>query len=126
MGGGPHLRFFYSEGRSSEESGTEQTASDIDGIVTWFSSLNAAESVCWAFDCKYSDVIKILWSHTVRDIRIKLKLKMGFITAKSTQEYQILSSIVGSALGIEKKPKAEPPKNFDQAQMMFSKVFSPK
>jgi len=51
-----------------------------------------------------------------------LKLKLGFEQAKSTQEMQILSLVVSSALG-GRKSKPKPPRNSQEAHAQIAAVF---
>jgi len=53
-----------------------------------------------------------------------LKIKIGFENAKSTQEFQILATVVSSIFG--GGSKAKEPENFQQAMAQFEGVFGKK
>lgn len=127
MGAKAQLKFFHRrriEGKKLDNTG-ERASQEVDGLSSWFSSLTEREVICWGFGCLDSQVDDLIWDVTEDDLRIKVKLKYGFEIAKSTQEFQILATVVSSALGGKPK-KAEPPKNFKEAEIRFASVFGGK
>lgn len=81
------------------------------------------EAICWVFSTTPSGLDDLLWTVTLEDIRIKLKLKVGYEQAIILQQFSNVATIVSKALGGGKEEKGEAPKDIVDAQLQLNSVF---
>lgn len=81
------------------------------------------DSLCWAFDATPNQMEDVMFEVSLRDIRSKLKLKVGYEHAIIAQHFQTLAYVVSRALGGGDKKKDRPPENFMEAAAQFQSVF---
>ena len=64
----------------------------------------------------------VYWSNTMQDIKTQIKLKLGFVTVRMTQEYLSFLKVAGKVLGgSEDKPKAT--KDEAEAVAVLDRIF---
>lgn len=89
--------------------------------------MTAEEAICWAFDTVPSRLRELYWSHTLDDLRTKVRLKVGYETTVALQSYNTLASIVTAALGGKSKSSGKRTVDFSRPlEDQFDQVFVPK
>ena len=126
MGDGACSLSFYRERDDGSQTGSKERPStgpthEVNGILDWFTGLNGAEAICYAFGCVPSDIDIIYWSNTEDDIRTKIKLVLGIERARATENFQALAYVVSAALGGKKN--SAPIENEAQAVARFAGIF---
>ena len=71
-----------------------------------------------------SDLTQIYWRCTLNDIRVKLRLYIGYEQSLIFQQYQTMALILSQAFGGEKKKQVHEPKTKDELEMAFRSVFA--
>jgi hypothetical protein len=77
--------------------------------------------VCWAFDTVPSKLDKLYWSITFKDVKTRLKLKVGSAQAGFVQDYQTMALLLGQLFG-GSETQAEPPPTFEAARLQLAQV----
>lgn len=122
MGGGPPYGFFYSDAKDGDTAPEENGDDTLAAFNGWYSSLNFDEQLCFVFDCRMSHLDTVYWSNTMQDIKTQIKLKLGFVTVRMTQEYLSFLKVAGKVLGgSEDKPKAT--KDEAEAVAVLDRIF---
>ncbi len=129
MGSGACWVFFY-EGSSESQSKNEEESEHLEVFNTWYLKLSFEEQLCFVFDTVPSELQKIFWSNTDRDIKVKTKLKLGLKTVTMTQEYVTLLNAAGTIFGKkddsprkDKKSASRVPKDEIEAEARARAVF---
>jgi hypothetical protein len=126
--------FFYPEAHepregSKEPGGGKGSGRDVLGPVEgWFRELKGEDAICWAFNEVPSRLPTLYWSHSLDDLRFKVRIKIGETTTHALQDYNALALVVSAALGGGANDKSKG-KGVDMNKPLdkqFDQVFVPK
>ncbi|WP_419902132.1 hypothetical protein [Kiloniella sp.] len=81
------------------------------------------EALCWATDTRPSQIAVLLWSHTHRDIKTILKIKVGYEQTIILQNYASISLLLNQAFGGNSKEQVKTPSNIMEAKQQLSGIF---
>lgn len=75
--------------------------------------------MCFVFDTIPTALNVVYWSHTMADLKAKIKLKVGFTSVTMTQNYLSLLKVAGQIFGggEEEKPRVTQDEFEAQAQL---------
>jgi hypothetical protein len=78
------------------------------------------------FDAIPSELPQIYWRCSLNDIRVKLRLYIGYEQSQVFQQFQTMALLLSQAFGGKKKDKeVAQPKTKDELELAFRSVFSP-
>lgn len=69
-----------------------------------------------------TELPRLLWSRTKKDITMATQLKIGERQAMVMQDYQTIGALLSEAFGGSSEPKDETPQTFEQATAALSAV----
>lgn len=79
--------------------------------------------MCFVFDTIPSGLNVVYWSHTMADLKVKIKLKVGYTSVTMTQDYLSLLKVAGQIFGGEQKEKPKLTQDEFEAERQLNALF---
>lgn len=80
------------------------------------------EAVCWAFDIVPSQTRVFFWSVSLKDLRFKVRMKLGIEHTRAVQVFATMIKVASMALGGGEESKAAPPPNIAAAKLGLAAI----